>query len=170
MSIELSGKLNSTSWIIDARWYYAPLAFFLGMVAGKDAFAPELSYKPLLFLLFMAIVFNLVFYFSMRNLRLTRIFSQHITFLNVSQVAFDLLFFFVIIMITGGGVESIAHAFYFIPIVVSMILFGYRGAILVAICSGMFIFLSVFIQYGFILPTLRFVETLRFKNQRVRCS
>jgi signal transduction histidine kinase len=94
----------------------------------------------------------------MRNLRLTRIFSQHITFLNVSQVAFDLLFFFVIIMITGGGVESIAHAFYFIPIVVSMILFGYRGAILVAICSGMFIFLSVFIQYGFILPTLRFVD------------
>lgn len=157
MSAQLSSKLNSSSWIIDARWYYAPLAFFLGIIAGRESFAPELAYKPLLFLLFLAIVLNLFFFFSFRNLRFSKLLEQHVFFLNVTQVAFDLMFFFIIILVTGGAVESIAHSFYFIPIVVSMVLFGFRGSLLVALCSGALIFISVLIQYGILLPNFDYI-------------
>lgn len=152
--MELTGKLNSASWIIDARWFYLPLGFFLGAIAQRESFAPVAIYQPMMLLMLIALVLNLFFFFSLRNMRLSQFINSHILALNVAQVSFDLMFFFVIILATGGGVESIAHSFYFIPIVVSMILFGFRGALVVSLAAGALIFLSVCIQYGILLNGL----------------
>ncbi len=80
--------------------------------------------------------------------------------LNIAQIAFDLFFFFLIIVMIGGGVDTIAYSFYFIPIVVSMILFGYRGAIVVALGASICIFASVLIQHGVFLPGLSVSSSL----------
>lgn len=139
-------------WVIDARWYYAPLAFFLGMIVTKDSQILADIYWFLIFILFAAYLINLVFYLYFRNMRAADAEHRHLTLLNIAQIAFDLVYFFIIITVSGGAVDSIAYAFYFIPIAISMIVFGYRGALVVAFIAGLSVFASVFLAYGIPYP------------------
>ncbi len=154
-SSTIGNKLHSSSWIIDARWYYATLAFFLGVVAQESIFAYDaMTNVALIALLASALLLNAIFYFFLHNARAVHALEAHVTLLNVAQICFDLLYFFIITLLTGGGVESIAHSFYFIPIIVSMVLFGFRGAVIVAFFSGLCILISVLVQYGYILQNI----------------
>lgn len=156
MNPPVPGNMHSMGWVIDARWYYAPLAFFLGMIATNDSQGASTTYWFLIFLLLAAYLINLIFYFYFRNMHTDVASHTRVTLLNAAQLAFDIAYFFVIIVISGGGIDSIAYAFYFIPIVISMIVFGYRGAIVVALIVGLCVFVSVLIAYGIPLPQLAF--------------
>jgi signal transduction histidine kinase len=146
--------MHSMGWVIDARWYYAPLAFFLGMIVTKDVPDAVTIYWFLIFLLLSAYLINLVFYLVFRNLRREAENHSKTMLFNIAQIAFDIAYFFIIIVLSGGGVDSIAYAFYFIPIVISMIVFGYHGAIVVALVAGVCVFFSVLLQYGIPFNTL----------------
>ncbi len=141
-------RLQSTRWIIDARWYYALLAFLLAIITNGD---DPLSLGMLASASAVAVVIasNLFFFLYLRKTQLT-ITDEQLDVLNISQISIDLCFFFVIMLFTGGGIESIAHSFFFVPIMVSMILFGFRGAISVAVVSGVLVFTTVLSHSGVI--------------------
>ncbi len=144
-------RLQSTGWIIDARWYYSLLAFFLGLVL-KDT-SPGTTFI-LASALVTVLCLNLIFYLYLRYASPSALTPERIDLFNMGQVGVDLLFLFIIILYTGGGVESVGHSFFFIPIIVSMILFSFRGAITVALISGTLVFLSVVVHSGILASLL----------------
>ncbi len=157
------GHLNATSWIIDARWYYAPLAFFLGtVVAGIGSGSRGLE-TLLVVSLVLVLLSNVGFYLWLKHLQNTDEKGYALQILNATQVGLDLLFFF-IVMIVSGGVESVGHVFFFVPIVVSVILFGFHGALLVALSSGALVFIAALLGGNIIsLPSI--FPNVAFPNQ-----
>lgn len=146
-------QLQSTKWIIDARWYYVLLAFLLSIIANEDTGIENaliISGTAVL----ITLLSNFFFYFYLRNSDKVKLTEQRLTILNLVQISIDLCFFFIIILVTGGGVNSIGHAFFSLTIMVSMILFGFRGSIAVAAVSGCLVFLSVFVHLGLLTPIL----------------
>ena len=159
--------MKSTSWIIDARWYYAPLAFFLGIIAREDGD----QMRSLVILggsLFFVLLCNIFFSIYIRKTEKEFPSDKSVGTINILQIALDLLFFFTVMMFTGGGVSSVGHSFFFIPIVVSMIVFGFRGAIIVAIVSGVAVLVSAFIHLGIFTDLISganpFIISPRFSN------
>lgn len=140
-------RLQSTRWIIDARWYYVLLAFLLSVISNEDANMPVALFASAIAVL-LALLSNIFFYFYLRNIDQGQLSEKKLNALNLSQISIDLVFFFVIMLLTGGGVDSIAHAFFAISIMVSMILFGFRGSIIVAAVSGILLFASAFVKTG----------------------
>ena len=143
----MGGRLQSTGWIIDARWYYAPLAFFLGLIAQVDV--GELNTLMVLVAsLVLMLLCNTIFFYYIQKADAENLKGIALDLFNIAQIGIDLIFFFIIMLFTGGGVESIGHSFFFVPIVVSMIVFGFRGAIAVAVASGFLVTLSVLVHAG----------------------
>ncbi len=140
-------RLQSTGWIVDARWYYAPLAYLLGLVARVDAQFPN-TVAILTFALFVVLACNLFFYFRLKKMQMESSETRVLNLLNVGQIGLDLLFFFMVMLATGGGVANIGHSFFFMPILVSMIIFGFRGSLFVALLSGTLVFISVLVHAG----------------------
>ena len=105
-----STRLQSTGWIIDARWYYAFLAFFLGLIARDENVFPN-STIILAVSLFVVLASNLYYYFYLKRINHLPHIAADIDMLNVSQITIDLAFFFIIMLFTGGGVESSANSF-----------------------------------------------------------
>ena len=147
-------QLQSTGWIIDARWYYAPLAFFLGIIAREDV-ADVQSSAILAGALLVVLACNTLFYLYLRRLELEKFEGGEVTLLNIAQIGLDILFFFVITLFTGGGADSVGQSFFFIPIIVSTSMFGFRGAASVASASGVFILISVLAHWGVLEAWLR---------------
>lgn len=140
-------KMQTTGWIIDARWYYAPLAYLLGLVARVDV-AHFNTIAVLSGALFVVLACNLFFYFKLKKIKAEPSETNDLNLLNSAQIGIDLLFFFMVMLVTGGGVANIGHSFFFMPILVSMIIFGFRGSLLVAVLSGALVFASVLLPAG----------------------
>ncbi len=140
-------KLQSTGWIIDARWYYAPLAYILGLVAHVN-FSAVNVFLILTSSLLIVLAANAIFYVLLKKFRSSPSEPRDIDLLNISQVGLDLFYFFIVMFLTGGGVASIGHSFFFMPIIVSMIIFGFRGSLVVAALSGLLVFVSVLFHEG----------------------
>ena len=139
--------LQSAGWIVDARWYYMWLAFFLVLVArDENDFSGSSTILMSMFLI--VLVSNFFFYIFLRRTDQDKLSAESVNLFNVGQVALDLVLFFVVLLFTGGGVASIGHSFFFIPIIASMVLFGFRGAITVAVFSGFLVLLSVLVHTG----------------------
>lgn len=141
-------RIQSAYWIIDARWIYAPAAFLLGFIAFEEENTLGFSMEVLVGALLFVLVANIFFYRFLKRHGDVQPAREKLWAFNVAQVAIDLVFFFIILLFTGGGVESVGHSFFFIPIIVSMILFGFRGAIILACASGILVFLSALAHAG----------------------
>jgi signal transduction histidine kinase len=139
--------LQAAGWIVDARWYYMLLVLLLVLIARNENDFQGAS-MILVGMFFCALFLNLFFYIFLRRTDQEKLSGEAVNFFNVGQVALDLVLFFVVLLFTGGGVESIGHSFFFIPIVASMVLFGFRGAITVAVLSGLLVLLSVLVHAG----------------------
>jgi signal transduction histidine kinase len=148
MNEPTQGRFNATQWIIDVRWYYVPLAFFLGLVVVESNAYPRAFDGVLFGCLLVMLLSNFCFYLLLNRLRGAEDTGVRLRLMNAVQIATDLVFFFVVMVMTGGGAESIAHVFFFVPIVVSVILFGFHGALLVAMCSGALVLVSTLIRQG----------------------
>jgi len=159
MDEHTQGRFNATQWVIDARWYYVPLAFFLGLVVMESGGYPRVFDAVLFGFLVVMLFSNFGFLLFLGHLRGKEDTDMCLRMMNVAQIAADLLFLFVVMAMTGGGAESIAHVFFFVPIVVSVILFGFHGALIVAMCSGIFVFISTLIHQG-VWPVPFFAEIL----------
>lgn len=140
-------RLRTTIWIIDARWYYTSLAFLLGLVAGKEPSVVPYAELVLPVLLLLVFLCNGVFYYVLHKTAVPKS-AARMRSLNITQIALDLIFFFIVMLITGGGIASVAHSFFFVPIIVSTIIFGFQGAIVVAILSAFLLVLSVVADAG----------------------
>ena len=141
-----SSRAQSTNWIIDARWYYALLGYFLGVIIpNRDIASMPVTILTLFFIFVLGSNVFFLFFLRRRGEALT---EKELDIVNRSQVAIDLIFFFIVLLMTQGGIGNSAHSFFFIPIVVSMILFGFRGAIIIAVTSGLLLFSAVLVQEG----------------------
>jgi signal transduction histidine kinase len=144
---QIGARLQSTGWIIDARWYYVWLAFFLVIISRNTA---EIHHIAIIIAILAAVLAcNTYFYLFLRRSDPGALPASTVNLLNAAQIGLDLSFFFVVMLLTGGGVESIGHSFFFIPIIVSVILFGFVGAITVATLSGILVLISVLSHAGF---------------------
>lgn len=146
---QVGARLQSTGWIIDARWYYVWLAFFLVIISKNNT---EVFHITVILGVFATVLAcNAYFYLFLRRSDPGALPSRVVNILNIAQIALDLAFFFIVMVLTGGGVESVGHSFFFIPIVVSVILFGFIGAITVAMISGVLVLISVLLHAGFLM-------------------
>jgi signal transduction histidine kinase len=147
---ERGTRTQSMRWIIDARWYYATLAFILGLIAREDGSSGQVA------LLALSVAYGIVLSANIGLLIFIKKTGEAVLeggrehLVNSSQIALDLVFFFMVVLFTGGGVDSVGQSFFFVPIIVSIILFGFRGAIAVAVFSGFLVFLSVVVHSGLI--------------------
>lgn len=138
---------TSSLWVVRARWYYSLLAFLLGMLSvGMHGSKDILS---ILFILFgIALLGNLLLYVFLTKYRAEELGEINLWRINAGQVIFDLVYIFFILVATGSGLATFVHVFFFIPIIVSMVLFGFRGAMSVAALSGVFLLVSEFAENG----------------------
>lgn len=150
---DIDTQLQSERWIVTARWYYTFLAFFLGMIAKQEGGFGLMSIT-LLSALAISLIANTIFHLYLRHASIESHTSPARNVLNVCQIGLDLIYFFVIILVTGGGIQSIGLSFFFIPIIISMVILGFRGAMVVATISGVFVFISVLAREGVLLPFL----------------
>jgi signal transduction histidine kinase len=139
--------------MIKARWYYAPTLFLMGLLSKLDPLGKNFFPVPtMLFIFFSFILMNVVFhklvaYIESHNK------SQYLNVLAVSQICTELVFF-VIILHLSGGAQSVAPIFFFIPIVSSIILFDVVGSLIIAFLSGIFINSIVVLEYYNILENV----------------
>lgn len=138
-------RVQSTSWIIDARWYYGLLGYALGVIMPDQTSTPYPV--ALLSVAFLLLLGSNVYFFKYLREKGESITDKQLDMLNRSQIAIDLVYFFLTLLLTAGGIGNAGHSFFFIPIVVSVILFGFQGAIVVAAVSGILLFLSVLVHF-----------------------
>lgn len=163
-------RIQSTMWVIAARWYYLTAAFFFAMIARE----PLEIIDPLIILLSLLVIFvalNTFFHYRLRSIAEGPDIEQALDRLNIIQISTDIFFFFLIIVFTGGGVGSVGHIFFFIPIITSMILLGSRGAIRIAATSGILIVLSVLIHGNiFTLPFSSSIIASKFQALNIEMT
>ncbi len=132
--------------MIRARWFYAPTLFAMGLFSKLDPLGRNYFPVPLmLFLFFSFILANLAFYKLVKYIE-THNKKQYLNILATSQICAELLFF-VIILHLSGGAGSVAPIFFFIPIVSSIILFDVVGSFVIAFASGLFVNSYVILEY-----------------------
>jgi signal transduction histidine kinase len=145
-----NSRVQATRWVMDARWYYATLAALLGVVSsGQEERGPE-DLWIILGAFLVVLLLNVGCSMFTRGKRALRFSEARARLVHMVQVGVDLGYFYLILAFTGGGVGSIAHSFFFAPIIVAVIVFGARGALLVAAFSGLLIFLTAAIDAGII--------------------
>ncbi len=152
MSENISTKIAreayaSSLWVVRARWYYVFLAFMLGVISiTPESYATTL---PLLTGMFLfALIVNLILALYLHRNSADELGEIKLWRINVGQVVFDMLYIFFFLVATGSGLTSFIHVFFFVPIIISMILFGFRGAMSVAVLSGVFLLVSEFAENG----------------------
>lgn len=132
--------------MIKARWFYAPTLFVMGLLSKLDPLGRNYFPVPMmLFMFFTFILINVGFYKLVKYIE-THNKKQYLNILATSQICSELLFF-VIIMHLSGGAESVSPIFFFIPIVSSIILFDVVGSFVIALVSGLFVNSMVFLEY-----------------------
>lgn len=139
--------------MIKARWFYAPTLFVMGLLSKLDPLGKNFFPVPtMLFLFFSFILINIVFYKLVHYIE-THSKNQYLNILATSQICVELLFFTIILHLSGGA-ESVAPIFFFIPIVSSIILFDVVGSLIIAFISGAFVNLIVVLEYYDILENV----------------
>lgn len=153
MRLVHQNKFESNRWMIRARWFYAPTLFLMGLLSKFDPLGKNFFPVPvMLFLFFSFILMNIVFYKLVHYIE-SHNKKQYLNILATSQICVELLFF-VIILHLSGGAESVAPIFFFIPIVSSIILFDVVGSLIIALISGIFVNSIVLLEYYKILENV----------------
>lgn len=150
ISKRLSSELYTSSlWVMRARWYYSFLAYVLALLSvSKVAFTTYVL--PLSLLLAIVIVLNAILAFYLEHNSAEKLGEVKLWYINVGQVVFDLIYFFLMMVLSGSGLNSFVQIFFFIPIIVSMMFFGFRGSIAVSAISSVFLLVSVLSETGFL--------------------
>jgi signal transduction histidine kinase len=133
-----SNKFEANKWLVKARWFYAPAIFCMGLLLKFDPLGNNFFPIPTMMLLFFTFVlFNLFFY---KQVKVAEIHNdlKLLNVLAVMQVAMELLFFLIILHLSGGD-QSLAPIFFFIPIVTSIVLFDVLGSLIVSSVSAVFV-------------------------------
>ncbi|MFA6353640.1 MAG: hypothetical protein WCW93_01775 [Candidatus Paceibacterota bacterium] len=161
----LERKITTSEWIIKTRWIYMVAVLLIGVLTKTISHSNvgfPFATMVLLFIIFGVI--NLILYFAIKKVQ--KNFSKGLlTLINYVQIILELVFF-IIIMHSAGGVESISTVFFFMPVVSASLIFGYRGSIVTAIVAGVLINLLVVAEYyGIIAHIPRYdVTTIEFQN------
>lgn len=146
MQLLQTNKYESNRWMIRARWYYAPSIFLMGLLSKLDPLGNNFFPVPtMLFLFSLFILTNIFFYKAVKYIEATNK-KQYLNVLAMSQICAELLFFAIILHLSGG-VQSVAPIFLFIPIVTSIILFDVVGSLIIALLCGLFINSLVVLDY-----------------------
>jgi hypothetical protein len=89
---QIGARLQSTGWIIDARWYYVWLAFFLVVISRNEA--EFLHVTIIVAILAIVLSCNAYFYLFLRRSDPGALPASTVNLLNIGQIALDLTFFF----------------------------------------------------------------------------
>lgn len=136
--------------MIKARWWYAPAIFAMGLLSKLDPLGNNFFPLPMMSLLFFSFMLvNIAFHKAVYYIELHDK-KKYLNLLATSQLCSELLFF-VIILHLSGGAESVAPLFFFIPIVSSIILFDVIGSLIIAFVCGIFVNSIVVLEYKGIL-------------------
>lgn len=139
--------------MIRARWFYAPTLFLMGLLSKLDPLGKNFFPVPtMLFLFFSFILINIGFYKIVHYIE-THNKKQYLNVLATSQICTELIFFAIILHLSGGA-ESVAPIFFFIPIVSSIILFDVIGSLIIALVCGVFVNSMVVLDYYRILENI----------------
>lgn len=125
----------------------------MGLLSKFDPLGKNYFPVPtMLFLFFSFILVNIAFYKIVHYIEAHNK-KQYLNILATSQICTELIFF-VIILHLSGGAESVAPIFFFIPIVSSIILFDVIGSLIIAFVCGIFVNTMVVLEYYNILRNI----------------
>lgn len=146
MKLVHNNKYESNRWMIRARWFYAPSIFLMGLLSKLDPLGSNYFPVPtMVFLFSLFILTNVFFYKAVKYIELNNK-VQYLNLLATSQICLELLFFAIILHLSGG-VQSVAPIFLFIPIVSSIILFDVIGSLIIAFVCGLLVNSMVVLDY-----------------------
>ncbi len=133
-----SNKFEANKWLITARWFYAPAIFVIGLLLKLDPLGNNFfPIWTMMFLFFSFVLVNLWFWRTVHKIELKND-NRSIANLAAGQIFSELVFFFVILHLSGG-VQSVSPIFFFIPIVSSIVLFDVFGSLAIAFFSSLFV-------------------------------
>jgi len=149
MTPENEKRLQINIWLIYARVYYSLAIVVIGIFRR---FTSEFSLpvKTMLIILFASSVFNVV-HLLVAKLSKKIDSGKMIVALSVWQIFFELVIFIIIFYLTGG-LEGLAGLSFFLTIISAGFFFGFTGAIITALLSGLSLFSIVTLEFTGALP------------------
>lgn len=145
-------KLWPETWLVKARWYFAPLAFLFSWLTAGDVTSKTVD-PALIASLAVILTGNIIFSFYLRKTATSEEFAKFRSVFNVSQIGLDLVFF-LFVLLFSGNIHGIASAFFFIPIIASAAILGLNGAVIVATTSGFLVVGATLYDQGLLGGTL----------------
>lgn len=165
MRIQFQRQINTNRWMIKARWLYAATVLFIGYLTKAISLSNVNFPMELMILLCAAylVVNSACIYFL--HIIEKRNSQRDLNLFSYVQIGMELIVTTIIIHF-GGGIESIALIFFFLPIVMSALIFQARGAIITAVVTSLIInFLTLAEYYGIIPHVARYsADTMEFLN------
>jgi len=133
-----NNKFEANKWLVTARWFYVPAIFFIGLLLKLDPLGNNhFPVTTMFFLFFSFVLVNLWFWTLVRRIELHNKVNL-INRLAIGQVMSELIFFLVILHLSGGD-QGVSPIFFFIPIVTSIVLFDALGSLIVAFFASLFV-------------------------------
>lgn len=145
---------TSSLWVVRARFYYLFFAYLL-VVVSIPKLSLSTSLIPVTIIFVLSNIFNLFLSIYLYKNNKDNISEIRLWRINVAQVVIDLLYIYLLLALSGVGLSSLVQIFFLIPIIVSMMFFGGRGAVAVSVISGVFLFFSAFNDSGILIALLK---------------
>lgn len=146
MRLTHTNQYESNRWMIRARWFYAPSIFLMGLLSKLDPLGNNFFPIPIMLFLFSFFILTNIFFFKAVRYIEKNNKNQYLNVLATSQICAELLFFAIILHLSGG-IQSVAPIFLFIPIVTSIILFDVVGSLIIALVCALFLNSLVVLDY-----------------------
>jgi signal transduction histidine kinase len=168
MDIRLDRKIDINKLNIKIRWYYMFGIFLIGIV--QQNFSPSLVNFPkslMIAILALFIVINYLFSKIIAKIELHATdFKVH--FFSYVQIFADITTF-LFVMHMAGGIESISFLYFILSIIFASLIFGFKGALSLALLSGVLVNLLVYCETtGIIFHISRYsASTLESSNQAI---
>ncbi len=165
LNIHDERRIEVNLWIVKARWVYTFGIFAIGLLT-KTLSNSNVSFSAFLmagFVLFF-VFFNSYLHYCFKRIKKTES-TRFLNFFSWFQIVVEICLLSVI-MNRAGGVESISHIFFFLPVVSASLVFGVRGGIITAFIATVFVNLLVSFEYFSIIPHVsRYgIDTMEYKS------
>jgi len=172
INLALERNIRTNKFYTTVRWYYMFGILLIGILTKTIAESNvHFSIWAMLALILITACFNLFFFLLAKRSEQSKS-EELIRLLSVSQIAFEVAMF-TVIMHFSGGIESVAPVFYFLPIVAASLLLGARGAFVTAFFSTLLINILVIGEYYGAIPHIsRYLnnDTIEFTNLSIALS
>lgn len=143
--VQFKRKLDLNIWIIGARWFYMTAVFLICAINTSltAVLSKKLAFLGIFSMAAVMIFANAFLYYTVDRIKNSQA-KGRLQFITIGQLGMELAIFMVIMQFCDSHIVNI---FFVIPIISSSLIFGLRGAVIVAVISLALVNISIFTHY-----------------------